>query len=98
MSHRVAHLPHQLSGGERQRVAVARAVVHEPALLLADEPTGALDVRNGQAVLGLLEQLHRDGTTIAVITHDRDVAARLPRRVELLDGRLIADSARRTTT
>ncbi|WP_436532505.1 ABC transporter ATP-binding protein [Actinoplanes sp. HUAS TT8] len=95
LSHRVAHRPHQLSGGERQRVAIARAVVHEPALLLADEPTGALDVRNGQAVRGLLEQLHRDGTTIAVITHDRDVAARLPRRVELLDGRLVADSTGR---
>jgi len=92
LRHRVSHLPNQLSGGERQRVAIARALVNRPALVLADEPTGALDTRNGQAVLDLLYRLHEEGTTIAIITHDRDIAARLPRRVEILDGRLVADS------
>ena len=93
LAHRVAHRPHELSGGERQRVAIARAVVNDPALVLADEPTGALDTANGQAVLDLLTGLHADGTTLAVITHDRDIAARLPRRVEFRDGRIVRDSA-----
>jgi len=93
LAHRVAHRPHELSGGERQRVAIARAVVNSPALVLADEPTGALDTANGEAVLDLLTGLHAEGTTIAVITHDRDIAARLPRRVEFRDGRIVRDSA-----
>ncbi|WP_410623744.1 ABC transporter ATP-binding protein [Amycolatopsis sp. cmx-8-4] len=93
LAHRVAHRPHELSGGERQRVAIARAVVNDPALVLADEPTGALDTANGEAVLDLLTGLHADGTTLAVITHDRDIAARLPRRVEFRDGRIVRDSA-----
>lgn len=92
LAHRVDHLPHQLSGGEKQRVAIARAVVNDPALVLADEPTGALDTANGRAVLDLLTGLNSEGTTIAIITHDKDIAARLPRQVEMRDGRVVADT------
>ncbi|MFG1803188.1 ABC transporter ATP-binding protein [Micromonospora carbonacea] len=93
LAHRVGHRPAQLSGGERQRVAIARAIVNGPALVLADEPTGALDTGTGQAVLRLLRRLNEEGTTIAVITHDNEIANSLPRRVEIRDGRLVRDTA-----
>jgi putative ABC transport system ATP-binding protein len=93
MSHRLGHRPHELSGGEKQRVAIARAVVGEPVLLLADEPTGNLDSASGAGVMQLLTDLNQGGTTVLVITHDRDVAARLPRQVRMRDGAIVADSA-----
>jgi putative ABC transport system ATP-binding protein len=93
LSHRARFRPTQLSGGERQRVAIARALVGQPAIVLADEPTGNLDSATGAAIVALLEQLHREEATIVVITHDRDLAARLPRQVEMLDGRIVSDSA-----
>jgi putative ABC transport system ATP-binding protein len=92
LGHRLEHLPHQLSGGERQRVAIARALIGEPPLLLADEPTGNLDSVSGAAVLELLHELHRSGTTIVIITHDRELADSLPRQVRMRDGVVAADT------
>jgi len=84
--------PTQLSGGQRQRVAIARALAGQPAIVLADEPTGNLDQATGQSILALLDQLHQAGSTIVVITHDHAVAERMPRKIEILDGHIVADS------
>jgi putative ABC transport system ATP-binding protein len=92
MGHRAKHLPSQLSGGQQQRVAVARALVGHPSILLADEPTGNLDSKNGEAVMELLRQLHRDGATICIVTHDPRFAAHADRSVHLFDGRVVEES------
>ena len=91
MSHRARHLPGQLSGGQQQRVAVARAVAGDPLILLADEPTGNLDSKNGDAVMELLEELHAAGATICMVTHNPDYAKKASRIVHLFDGRVVED-------
>jgi len=92
MGHRERHLPNQLSGGQQQRVAVARALVGDPAILLADEPTGNLDSKNGEAVMQLLDDLHRNGATICMVTHDERFASHADRTVHLFDGRIVDDN------
>ena len=89
MAHRMKHYPSQLSGGQQQRVAVARAVAGDPAILLADEPTGNLDSKNGEAVMALLQELHAAGSTICMVTHDTRYAAHASRAIHLFDGRVV---------
>ena len=91
MTHRVNHYPSQLSGGQQQRVAVARAIAGKPLILLADEPTGNLDSVNGEAVMGLLQELHRDGATICMVTHDPRYAQHAERSIHLFDGQVVRD-------
>ena len=92
LGHRVGHRPNQLSGGEQQRTAIARALAGRPALVMADEPTGNLDSATGASLLGLLRELHEEGTTILVITHDLEVAAAMERRIEIRDGKILRDA------
>ncbi len=92
MSHRMKHYPAQLSGGQQQRVAVARAIVGEPAIVLADEPTGNLDSKNGEAVMNLMRELNRDGATICMVTHDPRYAKHADRTIHLFDGRVVEET------
>jgi len=93
LGHRLDHEPNQLSGGEKQRTAIARAIVGSPAIVFADEPTGALDSRTGREIIELLRELNGDGATLVIITHDRDLADALPRQVQVRDGEIVDDSA-----
>jgi putative ABC transport system ATP-binding protein len=97
LGHRLDHRPHQMSGGEKQRTAIARALARRPVLLLADEPTGALDSASGEGVVQLLLGLHREGTAVVVITHDRELASRFDRQASMRDGELVEDRWRGTT-
>ena len=98
MSHRKDHFPSQLSGGQQQRVAVARAISAKPSIILADEPTGNLDSKNAQIVMALLDQLHQEGATICMVTHDPRSAARAERMIEVFDGKIVADQRTQTPT
>lgn len=98
MSHRIKHFPSQLSGGQQQRAAVARALVGKPSILLADEPTGNLDSKNGEAVMELLKELHQDGATICMVTHDDRFSRYAERNVHLFDGRIVEESSSSSET
>jgi putative ABC transport system ATP-binding protein len=91
LEERVYHRPNQLSGGQAQRVAIARALVNEPKLILADEPTGALDSRTGETILGMFRELHRQGNTVVLVTHDSKIAQAADRKIEILDGKIVGD-------
>jgi putative ABC transport system ATP-binding protein len=94
LGHRTDHRANELSGGERQRVAIARALLARPSIVFADEPTGNLDTRSGERIVALLRELHERGTTVVVITHDRELAGAMPRQVEIRDGRIVGDERR----
>jgi len=94
IGHRARHYPHQLSGGQQQRAAIARAIVGQPSLILADEPTGNLDTENGAQVMGILQSLNEDGATVVMVTHSPSHADMAKRRIDMLDGRIVV-SARR---
>ena len=98
LAHRLTFKPTKLSGGERQRVAIARALVGRPAIVLADEPTGNLDSTTGAAIMALIRELHADGATILMITHDASLAEKLPRQIRVLDGQVISDTAQGAST
>lgn len=97
MSHRANHYPSQLSGGQQQRVAIARAISGKPSIILADEPTGNLDSKNAQSVMSLLDDLHADGATICMVTHDPKSAARAQRSIEVFDGKIVSDQSTEQT-
>jgi putative ABC transport system ATP-binding protein len=94
MGHRIKHYPSQLSGGQQQRVAIARSLINEPSIILADEPTGNLDSKNAEAVMNVFQQLHNEGSTICMVTHDPRSAEQASRQVEMFDGKIINDSAK----
>jgi len=96
LADRSKHRPNQLSGGQAQRVAIARALVNEPKLILADEPTGALDSHTGETILGMFRELHAQGNTVVLVTHDPKIAAAADRRIEILDGKIVGDHRKAT--
>jgi putative ABC transport system ATP-binding protein len=95
LSDRIAHKPNELSGGQRQRVAIARALVNNPAIILADEPTGNLDSKTSIEILGVLEEIHKNGNTVIIVTHEEDIALHAHRIIRLMDGKISIDELNR---